>query len=62
MDDYVCKDCSEMVDDMTALHLACLYNRPDVIELLLQDGAGSIQLSLAVPAITMLFCSRYNCH
>ena len=43
MDDYKCTaffSFSESVGGMTALHLACLWNRPNVVKLLLQAGAG----------------------
>ena len=43
MDDYKCTayiSFATSVSKMTALHLACLYNRYDVIKILIQAGAG----------------------
>ena len=43
MDDYRYKGylaSRDYVDNLTALHLACLYNRPNAIEVLLAAGAG----------------------
>ena len=47
MDDYRCRayiSFTESVGNMTALHLACLHNRTEVIGLLLQAGAGNVLL------------------
>ena len=64
MDEYRCityLSFSESVGRLTALHLACLHNRIEVISMLLQAGAGEVQIRRIVlsfppplPASTMM--------
>lgn len=47
VDDYRCKSYisfTESVGNLTALLLACLYNRPKAIQVLLEAGAGILSL------------------
>ncbi len=57
IDDFRCS--SEPVGELTALHLACLYNRPHVIKLLLQAGAGEQEIGIATIPACFLFVVCY---